>query len=296
MLTVKGVDAHMLVVPTMAKGKVFMAFASSGFNLDQMSAELVDRLSADLSGAETMRGRQPSFVSTTLENIRRLASAYPEVTERASHGAPCFFVARATALCYFHHDHRGDGRTSLWCPSPAGVPEEMVSAEPERFFRPPTSAGGAFGGWLGVYLDADADDHVDWAEIGAILDDAYRTAAPTRLVTKHFGGNGQPDEPLRSADGSFRFRSELWLHQGEAAWFFLTIPVEVAAEIDIANAREPRGFGSIRVNVTVGATTWATSIFPDSKRGTYILPVKKAVRKAEGLTDRDEIDVMLKLE
>ena len=50
--TVKGVAAHMLVVPTMSKGKVFLAFASSGFNLDKMSAKLVDRLSSELSGEQ----------------------------------------------------------------------------------------------------------------------------------------------------------------------------------------------------------------------------------------------------
>jgi hypothetical protein len=70
-----------------------------------------------------------------LEAIRRIALALPEVTERWSHGAPCFFVRRSRALCYFHDDHRGDGRTSLWCPARPDVREELVSTEPERFFR-----------------------------------------------------------------------------------------------------------------------------------------------------------------
>ena len=39
----------------------------------------------------------------------------------------------------------------------------------------------------------------------------------------------------------------------------------------------------MRVKVSIGRTKWATSIFPDRKRGTYLLPVKKEVRKAEGL-------------
>ena len=45
------------------------------------------------------------------------------------------------------------------------------------------------------------------------------------------------------------------------------------------------GFGSLRVEVTIGATRWQTSIFPDNKRGTCVLPVKKAVRQAEDLGD-----------
>ena len=44
-----------------------------------------------------------------------------------------------------------------------------------------------------------------------------------------------------------------------------------------------RGFGAVKVRVTVGTSTWTTSIFPDSASGCYVLPVKRAVRKAEAL-------------
>jgi hypothetical protein len=88
-----------------------------------------------------------------LNRVRRIALASPHVTERVSHGAPCFFVRDKPQFCYFHDDHNGDGRIALWRPVPPGVQEELVSAEPIRFFAPPTSAGGVFSGWLGVYLD-----------------------------------------------------------------------------------------------------------------------------------------------
>jgi hypothetical protein len=39
----------------------------------------------------------------------------------------------------------------------------------------------------------------------------------------------------------------------------------------------------VRVRVTVGGSTWGTSIFPDSAPGCYVLPLKRAVRQAEGL-------------
>ena len=58
--------------------------------------------------------------------------------------------------------------------------------------------------------------------------------------------------------------------------------------------RPPKpGFGSIRVEVTLGGSTWRTSIFPDSKAGCYVLPVKKAVRTAEGVEIGDRVDVMV---
>ena len=73
---------------------------------------------------------------------------------------------------------------SLWCPSTAGVQEELTSAEPRRFFRPPASASasGIFSHWIGVYLDLPDDDGVDWDEIAEILGEAYRIVAPRRLV------------------------------------------------------------------------------------------------------------------
>ena len=39
----------------------------------------------------------------------------------------------------------------------------------------------------------------------------------------------------------------------------------------------------MRVEVVCGSTTWRTSVFPDSGRGCYVLPLKKAVRTAEGI-------------
>jgi hypothetical protein len=114
--------------------------------------------------------------------VRRIALALPGVRERISHGEPCFFVQDRRALCYFHDNHNDDGRISLWCPVPPGVQEEMVSADPERFFKPPTSARGVFADWLGVYLDTISDTNADWDEVAAIVRDAYRNIAPTALV------------------------------------------------------------------------------------------------------------------
>jgi len=51
----------------------------------------------------------------------------------------------------------------------------------------------------------------------------------------------------------------------------------------------------VRVDVTVGATSWRTSIFPDSKTGTYLVPVKKAVRVAEHLEAGHEVRAQLQV-
>lgn len=93
----------------------------------------------------------------------------------------------------------------------------------------------------------------------------------------------------------FRFRSELWLHPGDAAWHFVTLPFDVADEIEEISRPVQRGFGSVKVRVTIGATTWSTSLFPDSKARSYLLPVKKPVRTAEHLAVGDPIDVEVEL-
>src|SRR5215471_12700319 len=63
----------------------------------------------------------------------------------------------------------------LWCAAPPGAQEELVEAEPERFFRRPYVGGR---GWLGLRLDVDPD----WDEIGELCEDAFRQIAPRRLV------------------------------------------------------------------------------------------------------------------
>jgi hypothetical protein len=93
----------------------------------------------------------------------------------------------------------------------------------------------------------------------------------------------------------YRFGATLWEHQGSAAWFFLSLPEEIADDIDERFGHLEAGFGSLRVEVTIGSTTWRTSIFPDTKRGTYLLPVKKQVRTAEGLVESSACSVELRV-
>ena len=92
---------------------------------------------------------------------------------------------------------------------------------------------------------------------------------------------------------TFEFTAGLWRYAGKAAWYFVTLPHDVADDIDEIAADARRGFGSVRVDVTVGGTTWNTSVFPDTKSGSFVLPVKKAVRLAEGLDDGSPVAVRL---
>lgn len=91
-----------------------------------------------------------------------------------------------------------------------------------------------------------------------------------------------------------RFTAPLWLWQGKGAWHFVTLPADESHIIKMAVPR--RGWGSMRVKATIGATSWNTSIFPASKAEAYLLPIKADVRKAEGLVVGEPAYVILSLD
>ncbi|HCT75320.1 MAG TPA: DUF1905 domain-containing protein [Micromonosporaceae bacterium] len=93
------------------------------------------------------------------------------------------------------------------------------------------------------------------------------------------------------------FDAELWMWDARRAdsWIFVSLPAEVSEEIREMAGGPRRGFGSLRVRVTVGASTWATSIFPGSGGGNYVLPIKRAIRKAETLDVGDIASVTVEL-
>ena len=93
------------------------------------------------------------------------------------------------------------------------------------------------------------------------------------------------------------FDAELWVWDARRAdtWTFVTLPAEAADDIRARAAEPRRGFGSVRVRVTVGGSTWTTSIFPDATSGSYVLPIKRAVRTAEDLDVGDTATVTVQL-
>ncbi|MGA8211751.1 MAG: DUF1905 domain-containing protein [Nocardioidaceae bacterium] len=95
--------------------------------------------------------------------------------------------------------------------------------------------------------------------------------------------------------GTFDLVVRLWQHPSAGGWHFVAVPPEVGAEIADLTGGTRRGFGSVRVEVTVGATSWRTSVFPDAASGGYLLPVKQAVRRAERLEAGDELAVRVVL-
>ncbi len=127
---------------------------------------------------------------TAIERVRALCLALPQVSERASHGRPTFFVAGKRSFVNFMDNHHHDGRLALWCAAPEGVQAAVVAADPEHHFVPPYVG---HRGWLGVRLDGG----LGWDEIAGAIEDAYAVVAPPRLLAEALSrrGRGGPQPP-----------------------------------------------------------------------------------------------------
>lgn len=95
---------------------------------------------------------------------------------------------------------------------------------------------------------------------------------------------------------SIKFRAKLWRYQlAKAAWYFVTLPYEESVLVKYDNIFRLKGFGSIPVEVKIGGMSWKTSLFPESKSGCYILPIKSGVRKKERIEEGDSCDVVIRV-
>ncbi|GAA4162806.1 DUF1905 domain-containing protein [Gryllotalpicola daejeonensis] len=92
----------------------------------------------------------------------------------------------------------------------------------------------------------------------------------------------------------YEFTSELYEWSVRSNWFFVDLPTGVSDEIT-ALPLIPGGFGSVKVEATVGHVTWRTSVFPDDKRGTFVLPIKKEVRARNSLVAGSPVEVTLEV-
>ena len=64
-------------------------------------------------------------------------------------------------------------------------------------------------------------------------------------------------------------------------WVFISLPKELTQEIRAGHKWQEEGWGRLKIIAQVGVTEWKTSIWFDTKYGTYLLPVKAEIRKKE---------------
>lgn len=100
------------------------------------------------------------------------------------------------------------------------------------------------------------------------------------------------EDPAQNRD--YTVRAEVWRWKG-GPWHFANVPARPSARIRTLFGKTARGWGSIRVRLRVGATSWDTSLFPDRKSKTYLFAIKAAVRKAEDIAAGDRITVAIRI-
>ncbi|MEP9365270.1 DUF1905 domain-containing protein [Nocardioides sp. CN2-186] len=87
---------------------------------------------------------------------------------------------------------------------------------------------------------------------------------------------------------------EIWHWRGPAPHHFVSVPEDDAAVIEDVAAAVTYGWGMIPVTVHLGGSTWTTSLWP--KDGGYIVPLKLAVRRAEGVDVGDVVSLRLAID
>ena len=90
---------------------------------------------------------------------------------------------------------------------------------------------------------------------------------------------------------TIEFVGEVWIWKGPAPWFFLTVPESESEQLKEVMRSVTYGWGMIPVTARIGETEWSTSLWP--KDGLYILPLKAAVRRAEGFDEGDTVAARL---
>jgi hypothetical protein len=87
------------------------------------------------------------------------------------------------------------------------------------------------------------------------------------------------------------FSGEVLEWRGPSPFYFVTVPDEESAELEMMSSLVTYGWGMIPVEAVIGTTRWTTSLFP--KDGLYVVPLKSVVRRAEGINSGDAVTVHL---
>ncbi len=114
--------------------------------------------------------------ASPIERVRALCMALPDAWEKIAWSEPTWRHKKVFAMYASAENHHGGGRHAVWLAAAAGMQEMLIEARPEAFFRP---AYVGVNGWIGVFLDA-----VDDIELGLHIRNAYRVAAPPKLIAR----------------------------------------------------------------------------------------------------------------
>jgi len=91
----------------------------------------------------------------------------------------------------------------------------------------------------------------------------------------------------------YEFTAIPWQHSGPAAWYFVSLPNELAKEIRNALKFEEEGWGRLTATAKIGNSKWKTALWFDTKANTYLLPLKAEIRKVENVVIGKEVKAVV---
>lgn len=93
----------------------------------------------------------------------------------------------------------------------------------------------------------------------------------------------------------FKIKSKLKVFPGKIAWYYCLVPREESKLINEMFSDQKRGWSSLPVRLSLGTSTWETSIFYMKKEESFMLPLKKEIRTSEGLVRDDLVEIKIKV-
>lgn len=94
----------------------------------------------------------------------------------------------------------------------------------------------------------------------------------------------------------YKFNAKLWKYKGPASWHFLTLPKALSKKIRLKHGLQEEGWGRLRALACIRDEKWQTSIWFDTKIGSYLLPIKSNLRKKFCLYDGGKVQVELQFD
>lgn len=91
----------------------------------------------------------------------------------------------------------------------------------------------------------------------------------------------------------YKFTAKPWRYSGQGGWYFVSLPKKLAKEIRNALKSEEQGWGRLKATAKIGNSEWKTAIWFDTKKNTYLLPLKAEIRKLENLTIYEGVEAIL---
>jgi len=91
----------------------------------------------------------------------------------------------------------------------------------------------------------------------------------------------------------YSFSSTIWQHAAPGGWYFVALPHEMSKEIRSMLKMHEEGWGRLKAIAKIGNSEWKTAIWFDTKKDTYLLPIKADIRRQEKLNDGSDVSVIL---